>query len=61
MLKAGNMEFRTLLFVRFQVLVVVRYPDYCHLGCDAIQFGAWVPAFQGYLLPQLQSRYVFLP
>ena len=47
------------LFVRFQVLVVVRYPYYSHLGCEAIQFGTWVPIFQGYLLHQLQSRYVF--
>jgi hypothetical protein len=32
------------LFVRHQVLMVVRYPDYHHLGCDTIQFGTCVPA-----------------
>jgi hypothetical protein len=41
--------------------VVVRYPDYHHLGCDAIQFCTRVPILQGYPLPQLQSRYVFYP
>jgi hypothetical protein len=49
------------LFVRFQVLTMVRYPDYSHLGRDAVYFGTWVPIFQGDLLPYLQSRSVFYP